>query len=177
MITRLLCMAAVLLLAACVSVPNMPSLEKTFDLHTGRFSISYQKDGQPQREQGGFEWKIQSGLAPGAATAMQLALLSPLGNTVALIAFDPQATADKRASLITPTQIDFAPDLATLMQDVLGWRLPLAELLPWLTKNSPSQSPDGWAMSVVSRHPSGLPRLITANHDAMGLQVRLVFEP
>jgi outer membrane biogenesis lipoprotein LolB len=176
MIKRLICATAMLLLAACVSVPNMLSLEKTFDLYTGRFSISYQKDGLLQREQGGFEWKIQSDLAPDAAAAMQLALLTPLGNTVALIAFNPQASADQRASLTTPTQIEFAPDLATLMQDVLGWRLPLTELLPWLAKASPKQSPDGWAISVVSRHPNGLPKLITANHDAMSIQVRLVFE-
>jgi outer membrane biogenesis lipoprotein LolB len=177
MITRLLCMVTALLLAACVSVPDMPSLEKKFVMHTGRFAISYQKDGAPQREQGGFEWKVQTDLTPFAAPAMQLALLSPLGNTVALIAFNPQAPSDKRASLTTPTQIEFAPDLPTLMQELLGWRLPLAELLPWLGKTSPAQPPEDWLIVVASRHPNGLPRLITASHEALNLQVRLVFEP
>ncbi len=174
MFQKIMTFALAMLAAACVSVPHLPELEKQHVAYSGRFSISYQEDGASKREQGGFEWKIQT--ATVAEKAMQLALLSPLGNTMALIAFDPQAAADKRASLTSPSHIDFAPDLDSLMQDLLGWRLPLAQLLPWLGTSTPSDAPADWSIAVLSRHDNGTPKLMTASNAAQNLSVRLVFD-
>jgi outer membrane lipoprotein LolB len=162
-------------LAACVSVPALPPSSEKPTIYTGRFAVSYIKDGATQREQGGFEWKIVA--TNHAEKTMQLSLLSPLGTTVALIALDPHKPAQLRASLTTPTQTDTAPDLDALMENTLGWRLPLSQLLPWIAKTPPTQSPADWQIAVASRHDSGLPRLMTANNPALELTVRLVFEP
>jgi outer membrane lipoprotein LolB len=174
MLKKIIFLTLAMLLAACVSVPHMAELDQKPIVYSGRFSISYQHEGATLREQGGFEWKIQNTVDP--IKAMQLALLSPLGSTMALIAFNPQAEPSKRASLTSPAQIDFAPDLDTLMQELLGWRLPLAELLPWLANTTPNRMPADWSIAVLNRHDSGFPKLITANNDAQRLSVRLVFD-
>ncbi len=189
--------ALLVLISGCTTTPNFKmdagyaNLAKTRQDYTGRFSLSYLKDGQQQREQGGFEWMVVQGVAPRNAvlssvkepinslsqTAMKLVLLAPLGNTIAVIALDPLAMASQRASISTPARSEYAADLDTLMQRTLGWRLPLLALLPWLNKGEPEQAPNGWQMSVASRFDTGMPRQITAINQALNLNVRLVFEP
>jgi outer membrane lipoprotein LolB len=161
-------------LTACVSAPELKAFNDKPTTYVGRFTVSYQKNGEPQREQGGFEWKIQ----PNRSTeqAMSLALISPLGSTLAVIAFDPQAKRAERASLTSPSLTDSAPDLESLMERNLGWRLPLADILPWVSTTPPAQTPANWVVAVPTRYGSGLPRLLTANNDALKLSVRLVFE-
>jgi outer membrane lipoprotein LolB len=176
MIQRLLTLAACVIAAACVTVPEIADLKSRSTSHSGRFTISYEKDGAPHREQGGFEWKIQNASQAAPDQAMQLALLSPLGTTLAVIAFDPQASSSQRASLTGPTQTEHATDLDTLMQRTLGWRLPLAALLPWLGKTEPNDSPADWVIAVPTRHDTGSPKLITASNAELKLSVRLVFE-
>ncbi len=175
----LLACASASLLTACVTAPTRPELTETPTLYSGRFSISFPKEGLTQREQGGFEWKIQSALAPKTAEpekAMQLSLLNPLGSIAAIIAYDPKASIDKRASFTSPLQTDYAPTLNVLMQRTLGWRLPLTELLPWLETTEPRSQPEKWAITVVSRFEGGLPKLLTAHNPALSISVRLVFE-
>jgi outer membrane lipoprotein LolB len=174
MTRRFILVAYTALMAACVISPVLPDLTSKPTVYTGRFALSYQKEGISQREQGGFEWKIQA--TTQADKAMQLSLLSPLGSTVAVIGFDPKAPADKRASLTSPSQTDYATDLDSLMQHTLGWRLPLTELLPWLGKAAPNDAPVDWTIVVASRYDTGLPKLITTNHSVQNIQVRLVFE-
>jgi outer membrane lipoprotein LolB len=175
MLQRLFAIAVTFLVCACVSIPNQAGPEKQFKSHAGRFSINYQKDGIAQREQGGFEWKIQ--IDSPEEKAMQLSLLSPLGNTVVVIALNPsEPQINQRASFTSPNQTAFAPDLDSLMQNTLGWRLPLTALLPWLEKSPPKQMPADWEIAVQSRHATDLPKLITANNERLNLSVRLVFE-
>jgi outer membrane biogenesis lipoprotein LolB len=161
-------------LSACVTVPNLPELISKPTIHTGRFAVSYQKDNIAQREQGGFEWKIQNQAE--RDKAMQLTLLSPLGTSVALIALDPQTSAERRASLTTPLNTDYAPTLDLLMQRTLGWGLPLNELIAWLGKDEPTGMPTNWRITVLSRYSSGLPKLMTAENTALQISVRLIFE-
>jgi outer membrane lipoprotein LolB len=150
-------------------------------VYSGRFTVSYDKEGSAQREQGAFEWNIQAKApitsASAQEAAMQLALLSPVGSTIALITFKPtESVADERASLKTPAQTLTAPDLDTLMDDVLGWRLPLSQILPWLSKDTPQESPADWTITVTSRHDDGMPKLITAENRTLKLSARLVFD-
>lgn len=161
-------------LTACVTVPNLPELISKPTVYTGRFAVSYLKDNITQREQGGFEWKIQNQTE--RDKAMQLTLLSPLGTSVALIALDPQTSAERRASLTTPLNTEYAPTLDILLQRTLGWSLPLTELIPWLGKDEPKSAPTNWKITVLSRYGSGLPKLMTAENTALQISVRLIFE-
>lgn len=111
-----------------------------------------------------------------AAGAMQLNLLNPLGGALAVLAFDPEAPLNERASLNTPQQRYVAPDLDRLMSQTLGWRLPLVDLLAWLGKTAPKQTSQDWQINVSSRHDSGYPKLILAKNDAMVINVRLVLD-
>jgi outer membrane biogenesis lipoprotein LolB len=187
MTLKLFVIGLAMLASACVSVPELPEQDKKFKLHQGRFSVSYQKEGTAQREQGGFEWKIQTDGAPPSnrpddvkqdqqTKAMQLALLSPIGNTIAVIALDPAAQTSKRASFTSPNQLEYAPSIDVLMQNLLGWRLPLETLLPWLGTTSPSSLPSDWDIAVRSRHGNNMPKLITADNAILKLSIRLVFE-
>lgn len=171
---RYLLVSCAVVLSACVTVPELPELTSKATIHTGRFAVSYQKDSVAQREQGGFEWKIQN--QAGRDKAMQLTLLGPLGTSVALIALDPQTNAERRASLTTPLRTDYAPTLDLLMQRSLGWDLPLSELIAWLGKDEPQNAPADWNIKVLSRYDSGLPKLMTAENPALQINVRLIFE-
>jgi outer membrane biogenesis lipoprotein LolB len=193
------------MLAACVTAPAFnagdankgsswgsqttpkPTEQAVVVVYAGRFSASYTKDGKPQRDQGRFEWKTlkasqnstdtgQPQLPDASQSAMQIALLSPVGTTVAVIAYAPKAAAGERASLSTASHTYTAPDLDELMQNTLGWRLPLLGLLPWLATNAPPSAPPNWGVEVMSRQPSGMPKIIAAQNLSQGITVRLVFE-
>ena len=161
-------------LLGCVSTPDTAELQLKPIVYAGRFTMSYQKLGTLAREQGRFEWKIQDTARDDKA--MQLSLLSPLGTTLALIAYNPSADAAKRASFTSPINIEFAPDLDTLMHGLLGWQLPLAALTPWLSRTPPAQTLEDWKVSVLSRHDNGLPKIMTADNAVLQLSTRLVFE-
>lgn len=219
-----------LLMSGCVTVPDLPSHQNAAQVVTtvsGRFSISFERDGASQREQGAFEWKINHAKPPSAVSApasalsqtnpartpsrsnasffstssrtntvvaepvvpnlalrrqaasqpaMQLSLLSPLGNTLALLAYNPEAALAQRASIQTPQQRFVAADLDSLMSNTLGWRLPLLDLLPWLGQKTPSAAPQDWLINVNSRYDSDFPRLIVAQNKSQALNVRLVLD-
>jgi outer membrane biogenesis lipoprotein LolB len=162
------------ILSACVAAPKLPELSSNSTIYKGRFAVSYQKDNATQREQGGFEWKIQHFTQ--FDQAMQLTLLSPLGSAIAVIAIDPQSNADQRASLTTPLHTEYAPTLALLMQRTFGWGLPLSELIPWLAKDEPRDTPNNWKITVIDRYDNGLPKRMTAENTALHINVRLFFE-
>jgi outer membrane lipoprotein LolB len=87
----------------------------------GRLSVRYQQNGNEQAVHGNFTW-VQS---PAHTT---ITLLSPLGQTIALIDITPTSS--------TLTQSGQAPRSAAnvdaLAADALGWPLPVSGLRNWL---------------------------------------------
>ncbi len=175
-IKALLLVSIAALCAACKTLPNTLENETPPKVYTGRFSVSFMKDGQAQREQGSFDWRIKHSSTGDEEAAMQLAINSPLGNTLATIAFNPRELAGEQASLRTPTQHFVASTLDTLMQRTLGWRLPMTALLPWMSDKDPKQSSAEWLVKAVSRHDNGSPKVISADNAALSIFARLVFD-
>lgn len=87
----------------------------------GRFTTLYEQNGKPQSVSGSFTW---------SQTPQQtnVVLLSPLGQTVATIEVGPQGA--------TLTQAERPPkraaDIDSLMQDTIGWPLPVSNLRDWM---------------------------------------------
>jgi outer membrane lipoprotein LolB len=151
-------LAATLAGCATVTPPSNPNAavgayRDTIDL-TGRLAVTYQKDGQPQSINGNFTWTQRPG-------QVDVALASPLGQTIAAISVTPQAA--------TLTQSGQAPrsatDIDALTQQTLGWPLPVAGLRDWLQGYatdaqgkrfvaSPAQDSvttgDGWRLRFVA---------------------------
>lgn len=88
---------------------------------SGRFSISYRKDGRDESAHGSFTW-VQNG------DDTKLSLMSPLGQILATI-----AVSNEFASLSLPGQSPrIAPDVDALAASSLGWPLPVSGLRHWL---------------------------------------------
>lgn len=107
------------LLAGCASTPPVarPALpEKAAFTLNGRIAVKY--DGQ--HTSGGFHWQHD-------AVSDDITMLAPLGMTVAHIRRDAQG-----AILETSGKHYAAPDSAELMQQALGWALPLDGLPYWV---------------------------------------------
>jgi len=109
-----------LLLTGCATAPvalqRPPQADAPFAFN-GRVAV---KQGE-QRNSAGVRW-VHS------AAADEILLLAPLGQTVARIHRDAQeVTLDASGKRYT------AQDMETLMQDVLGWHLPLSGLRHWVT--------------------------------------------
>ncbi|MGS0896714.1 lipoprotein insertase outer membrane protein LolB [Burkholderia stagnalis] len=120
---------AALALAGCASTPpaaNSPAggALQTAATHAyhGRFAVQYNdRLGRPQNVYGNFDWQEHG-------DDVSLELLSPLGQTLAVVKSTPQA-----ASLELPNrQPQYAADVGELMQNTLGFALPLAGLRYWL---------------------------------------------
>ena len=120
----------------------------------GRLSVNYDKGGQPETLSGKFTWSQ-------TPAAVDVALLSPLGQTIATIRVTPESA--------TLTQSDKTPrvarDIDTLAAQTLGWSLPVSGLRDWLQGYatgadgqrfvaSPASNtvttPDGWRLTFVS---------------------------
>ncbi len=111
----------VLLLAGCVSAPTKPALrplqtEQAAFALDGRIAVRY--DGQ--QPSGGFHWQHE-------ADSDDILMLAPLGMTVAHLRRDASG-----ATLEASGKRYAAQDSDELMQQVLGWRLPLAGLPYWV---------------------------------------------
>lgn len=166
---RLLCLpiALMLPLAGCVSVqPPHPSANgnptavlphayhDNIDF-TGRFSLQYEHNGKPESWSGSFTWSQTT-------DKTTVALLSPLGQTLATIVSDND--------MATLTQSGQEPRSAAnvdaLVQDTLGWPLPISNLRDWLqaytidpkgqrvlatpASNATIATRDGWYLNYVS---------------------------
>jgi len=120
---------------------------------SGKISVRYEKNGKPEQLPGSFEWD-QNG------SNLHITLLSPLGQTVARITQDEQ-----RAILEQDGQAPrYAQNLNQLLQDHLGWALPVAGMRDWLqgftlqadgTRQALSRidqqlDSDGWTLRYVS---------------------------
>ena len=109
----------VLLLTGCTTAPvalERPSQFEAPFAFNGRVAI---KQGE-KRENAGLRWVHH-------AAEDEILLLAPLGQTVARIHRD-----DGEATLDTSGKHYQAQDMESLMQEVLGWQLPLSGLKHWL---------------------------------------------
>jgi len=160
----------------------------TIDLE-GKLSANYERDGQPQSITVNFTWAQRPG-------SIDVALFSPLGQTVATVNVTPAAatlTQSGRAPLVEK-------DIDTLTAKTLGWTLPVSGLRDWLQgyaveaggkrfAASPARdnvvTADGWRLRFVDwqNGPDGqpVPRRIDAAHSATGtsgeLEIRIVVAP
>lgn len=120
----------------------------------GRLSVQYQQNGKPQSMQGKFSW-TQSG------EMTSIALLSPLGQTMAQIEIAPGKASLQQAG----EPLRQATDIGELTTQTLGWPMPVAGLRNWLQgfaledngNKRPAMpdtqtgfSSDGWQVNYVS---------------------------
>ena len=125
----------------------------TLDL-AGRIAINYSRDGKQESLSGKFTWRQ-------TAANTDVTLISPTGQTVAVINVTPTSATLKRSGEPTRT----ASDLDSLTRQALGWTLPVSGLRDWLQGyavaadgNRFSASPasdtvvtrDGWKLDYVS---------------------------
>jgi outer membrane lipoprotein LolB len=87
----------------------------------GRLSVRYQGNQKEEALHGNFNWNQTPVLT-------SVALLSPLGQTMAVIDVTPQGA--RLAQNGQPVRT--APDVDTLTEQTLGWPLPVAGLREWL---------------------------------------------
>ncbi|SNS20601.1 outer membrane lipoprotein LolB [Noviherbaspirillum humi] len=87
----------------------------------GRLSVRYQANGKDESLSGGFLWSQ-------APRQTQVTLLSPLGQTVALIEASPDGATFQQSG--QPPRS--AGDVDSLVAQTLGWPLPVSGLRDWL---------------------------------------------
>lgn len=152
------CAAA--LLAGCASAPatlsqaTVSPYRDSIDL-SGRLSVNYEKGGQPDTLSGKFTWNQ-------TPQAVDVALLSPLGQTIAKIRVTPESATLTQSDTAAPR---VAPDIDSLTAQALGWSLPVSGLRDWLQgyatgpggqrfaaspANNTVTTPDGWRLTFVS---------------------------
>ena len=192
----LLCLAAPLWLAACASVTPTRDFDTgetaASRLYTGRFAANYVRYGRNEGVQGSFRWQEQG-------RNVRLDLVSPLGQTLAIVTATPSG-----ATLDLPNEAPRnAPEVDSLMEQALGFSLPVSGMRDWLhgrpAPGAPSNitrdangRPDtlrqsGWTVRYVTwqdtqenaKPPSTLPRRIdmARDGDESPLSVRLVIDP
>lgn len=110
-------------LAGCASAPlsqsTVAEYRETIEL-SGRLSVNYLKEGQPDSLTGNFTWSQQPG-------RVDVALSSSFSQIAAISVTPQQATLTQagREPLV-------AQDIDTLTAQALGWQLPVAGLRDWL---------------------------------------------
>ncbi|WP_305824351.1 outer membrane lipoprotein LolB [Massilia brevitalea] len=116
-------MATLAALAGCASAPlsqsTVADYRETIEL-SGRLSVNYLKEGQPDSLTGNFTWSQQPG-------RVDVALSSSFSQLAAISVTPQQATLTQagREPLV-------AQDIDTLTAQALGWSLPVAGLRDWL---------------------------------------------
>ncbi|MGF6409588.1 lipoprotein insertase outer membrane protein LolB [Paraburkholderia sp. MM5384-R2] len=159
--------AAVVALAGCASVkPQGPSTSnaatevtaQTSRSYQGRFAIQYNdQNGQQRNAYGNFSWQE-------TGDTVTLQLRNPLGQTLAIVTSSPAS-----ATLELPNRQPLTADnVSTLMENALGFTLPVEGLRYWLqpspaptsrakTEKDPEQpsrlkqiTQDGWTIDYVA---------------------------
>lgn len=180
---RALLLIMLLMLSACssvmpikVSAPASVRESAPFNLN-GRLAVRH----QDRRHSGGLRWQHQS-------QRDELLLQGPLGITAARVTSDAQsATLEQNGKLYQ------AGDVEALMQQVLGWGLPLPVLHHWLLGAADAASPAqmerdkqgrlavlrqaGWEVRYLryaDEQADSLPTRITLSHD--DLEVTLLID-
>ncbi|WP_020202660.1 lipoprotein insertase outer membrane protein LolB [Cupriavidus sp. WS] len=186
----LLCLTAPLWLAACASITPTRQFDtgeaaQARDLK-GRFAASYVRYGRDEGVQGSFQWHEQG-------RNVRLDLISPLGQTLAVVTSTPSG-----ATLDLPNQPPRnAPEVDTLLEEALGFSLPVAGMRDWLYGRPAPGSParatrddsgrlatlaqNGWTVRYVAWQDAAAqqPRRIdlARDGDSNPLSVRLVIDP
>ena len=158
--------AAVLAGCSTARPANLDTLSNgSFGQWAGRFSITLvapegadtEQQSNEDRAQGRFKLSRQPG-------RLDLALFSPFGQTMA------KATAvPGRATLTTAKgQVYEAQNSTRLVEQALGWRLPVDALPGWLAGERLAEDGktvvlDGWRVRVEKRLTSGKPRVVAAS--------------
>ncbi|HVE08127.1 MAG TPA: lipoprotein insertase outer membrane protein LolB [Paraburkholderia sp.] len=148
--------AAVLALSGCASVkPQGPSLSnaataitaQTTRAYHGRFAVQYNDQNGTQRNAyGNFDWRE-------TGDTVTLQLRNPLGSTLAIITSSPSS-----ASLELPNRQPIVADnVSTLMQNALGFALPVEGLRYWL---QPSVAPTSKATTTPDPEAPSRPKEI-----------------
>ena len=156
---------------------------------SGRLQVSYQKDGQPNSMNGGFEWTQRPG-------QIDVAFLNPLKQTVATISVTPQQATLTEAGRAPRT----AADIDALTRQALGWSLPVSGLRDWLQGyatdaagkrfaaspgNNSVFTQDGWRLRFVSwqngqggvQMPSNIVAERSATATSDELAIRILIDP
>jgi outer membrane lipoprotein LolB len=103
-------------LTACATAPT--PVERAY---SGRFSATAQADARPSSVSGRFTVEVRG-------NRQLIDLATPIGTTVARIEIEPG-----RATATGPEmQTASGPDADQLIEQLLGWRLPVAGLSDWL---------------------------------------------
>lgn len=176
-------------LAGCASAPlsqsTVADYRETIEL-SGRLSVNYLKEGQPDSLTGNFTWSQQPG-------RVDVALSSSFSQLAAITVTPQQATLTQagREPLV-------AQDIDTLTAQALGWQLPVAGLRDWLQgyavgadgkrfaaspANNSVYTRDGWRLRFAAwqdetaAHP--MPKRIdAARTTASGeLEIRIIINP
>ena len=135
------------LFAGCASVRPANDLfagtqdaDATVTRYQGRFSARYTQGNAEQSVVGSFLWRERG-------PDVQLELMSPLGQTMAVVSQNQQG-----ATLELPNQAPRrAPEVDTLMQDALGFSLPVSGLRDWLRARPTPGKPARVARDAQSR--------------------------
>lgn len=164
---RLFLVGLVVLLSGCVLLPVAPTAERPTQAESAPFAlngrVSVSHDGK--RHSAGVRWKH-------LAQSDEILLLTPLGQTAARIFYDASvATLDEGGKHYQ------ADDVEALMDQVLGWHLPLRGLRHWMLGRAvPGTSArithdsqgrvsqlhqDGWEVSYVNYADSRLDSMPT----------------
>ena len=159
--------AAIVALSGCASVkPQGPSTSnaatavtaQTSRAYHGRFAVQYvDQNGQQRNAYGNFDWQERD-------DTVTLQLRNPLGQTMAIVTSSPSA-----ATLELPNRQPLTADnVSTLMQNALGFALPVEGLRYWLqpsvaptskakTEKDPQQDTrlkeiqqDGWTIDYIA---------------------------
>ena len=159
--------AAIVALSGCASVkPQGPSTSnaatavtaQTSRAYHGRFAVQYvDQNGQQRNAYGNFDWQERG-------ETVTLQLRNPLGQTMAIVTSSPSA-----ATLELPNRQPLTADnVSTLMQNALGFALPVEGLRYWLqpsvaptskatTEKDPQQETrlkeiqqDGWTIDYIA---------------------------
>jgi outer membrane lipoprotein LolB len=173
---------------AHLSRATVADYRENIDL-TGRLSVNYQKDGQPQALTGLFTWEQKP-------DRVDVSLASPLGQTLATISVTPNEAVLTQSG----REPRVARDIDALTQETLGWDLPVSGLRDWLQgyatdaggkrfAASPAQNSvftrDGWRLRFVEWQDEvaarPVPRVISAERSATAhsdeLAIRIVIDP
>lgn len=125
---RGLLVAWVLLLAGCAQLPARPP-ESAAQIWTGRLTLQVASE-PPQSFAAGFELR-------GGAQNGELALTSPLGNTLASLSWSPDS-----ARLHTSDGERLFDSIESLSRELTGTPIPLRALFDWL--DGRPGTADGW---------------------------------
>ena len=188
--------AALLVLTGCATQqpPRQPSTSnattslttQTNRAYHGRFAVQYvDQNGQQRNAYGNFDWHETD-------STVTLQLLNPLGQTLALI-----TSAPSQATLELPNRQPLTADnVSTLMQQALGFALPVEGLRYWLqpsvaptsqARTTPdSQNPqrlsqieqDGWTIDYVAYAdaPATGVKRVNLTREEPPLQIKLVLD-